>query len=101
MPFPRLRLLRLQLVRELLTCAGYSQVVPRHEHQIRKADVVADEVRLACLVELVVDDAPHSLDLVFVSVDGGRQLLGMELQSDCRQCCSKIYAAILGEYSQS
>ena len=49
--------------------------MPRHERQIRVRALVADEVRLAGFLEMAVDHAEDSTDLVAVAIQAGCQVL--------------------------
>jgi len=73
-PRPRLWVRLLPLLQEVLAHnVGLleQQPVPRHERQVRVRGLIADEVLLACLLEVAVDDADHAADLVAVAVETG------------------------------
>ena len=49
--------------------------MPGHERQIRVRALVADQVRLAGFLEMAVDHAEDSTDLVAVAIEAGCQVL--------------------------
>ena len=49
--------------------------VPRHKGQVGKGDLVSDQILGALLLQVPIDDAGDTLDLVAVAVDGGLDAL--------------------------
>lgn len=75
MPRPGFRGLLLHLLLEALSQDSNYDGIPSHEHEICETDLVAHEILLAGLGQLVVDDRPDALDLVEVAVLGARDVL--------------------------
>lgn len=51
------------------------QPVPGEEHQVCEANLVTDKVLLSGLLEVEINDAGDTLDLVGVAIDGGCNIL--------------------------
>ena len=69
-PFVRLRHLVLKFLHEPLSHGEGQSMVPRHEHQVRVADLGTHKVWLPSLGQVCVDDAKDTFDLGAVAVDG-------------------------------
>ena len=51
--------------------------MPRHKCQVSVRALIADQILLSGLLQMVVDDAEHSLDLVAVAVEAVLSLFRM------------------------
>ena len=78
MPRPRRRILLLPVLLKAFTHDVRSreqQPMPRHEHEVRKSALVADQVLPPSLRKMRIDHANHALDLVAVAIEARRKVL--------------------------
>ena len=85
MPFPGFWVLLLPFLGKITISHSLQRnAIPRNEHQVRKANLVSYEIRLARLCEMGVNDRNYAAHFVLVALHGRGDFLLVKLQ-----CCQR------------